>query len=89
MISTVGSLGLVFDCYPEGLFLLASRQWGHAHLFGPEVKAFVRAHAQPIPLPGRSEVTAYGWSHPDGYRPPAACASLPPLPGPGARVPVH
>ena len=89
MISTVGSLGLVFDCYPEGLFLLASRQWGHAHLFSPEVQAFVRDHAQPIPLPARSEVTAYGWSHPDGYRPPAACASLPPMPGPSARMPVR
>ena len=89
VISTVGSLGLVFDCYPEGLFLLASRQWGHAHLFGPEVKSLVQARARPIPLPGRSEVTAYAWSRPDGYRPPAACASLPPLPGPGARVPVH
>jgi hypothetical protein len=89
VISTVGSLGLVFDCYPEGLFLLASRQWGHAHLFSPEVQAFVRDHGQPIPLPARGGVTAYGWAHPDGYRPPAACASLPPMPGPSARMPVR
>ena len=89
VISTVGSLGLVLDCYQEGLFLLASRQWGHAHLFSPEVQAFVRDHAQPLPLPKHSEVTAYSWSHPDGYQPPAACASLPPMPGPGARTRVH
>ena len=89
VISTVGSLGQVFDCYQEGLFLLASRQWGHAHLFSPEVQAFIRDHAQPVPLPGRSEVTAYGWSHPDGYRPPATCAALPPMPGPAARTRVH
>ncbi len=89
VISTVGSLGQVFDCYQEGLFLLASRQWGHAHLFSPEVQAFIRDHAQPVPLPGRSEVTAYGWSHPDGYQPPATCAALPPMPGPAARTRVH
>ena len=89
VISTVGSLGQVFDCYQEGLFLLASRQWGHAHLFSPEVQAFVRDHARPLPLPEDSEVTAYGWSHPEGYRPPAACASLPPMPGPGAGVRPH
>ena len=76
VISTVGSLGQVFDCYQEGLFLLASRQWGHAHLFSPEVQAFIRDHTQPVPLPGRSEVTAYGWSHPDAYQPPATCAAL-------------
>jgi hypothetical protein len=89
VVSTVESLRLIFDCHPEGLFLLASRQWGREHLFNEAVRRLILERAERVPLPPRARVTAYAWKRPDGAPRPAACATIPPLPGPAARTAGH
>jgi hypothetical protein len=86
VVSTIDSLRLIFDCHPEGLFLLASRQWGREHLFNEAVRRLILERAERVPLPPRTRVTAYAWRHPEGTSRPEACAGLPPLPGPAART---
>ena len=88
VVATPESLALLIDCHPEGLFLLASRQWGREHLFSEAVRRLILERAEPLPLPRRTRVTAYAWRHPEGTPRPAACAGLPPLPGPAARAAV-
>ena len=91
MIATPESLRLLIDCHPEGLFLLGSRQWGRDHIFAEPVRRLILERAAPVPLPRGTGVTAYAWRDPDGAGAPprpAACAGLPPLPGPAARKPV-
>jgi hypothetical protein len=87
VIATPESLALLFDCHPEGLFLLANQQWGRDHIFSEDVRRLIRERAESVPLPRRSRVTAYAWRHPEGTLRPAACAGLPPLPGPAAHDP--
>lgn len=86
VVATPESLALLLDCHPEGLFLLASRQWGREHIFSEPVRRLILERTRPVPLPGRTRVTAYAWSHPEGTPRPAACAGLPPLPGPAAKA---
>jgi hypothetical protein len=89
VVATPESLALLMDCHPEGLFLLASRQWGREHIFSEAVRRLILERATPVPLPRGTRVTAYAWRNPEGApRPGAACASLPPLPAPAAREPV-
>jgi hypothetical protein len=84
VIATPESLALLFDCHAEGMFLLASRQWGRDYIFAEPVRRLILERATPVPLPRGTRVTAYAWRNPDGAPRPAACAGLPPLPGPGA-----
>jgi hypothetical protein len=82
VVATPESLALLVDCHPEGLFLLASRQWGRDHIFAEPARRLILARMAPVPLPKGTRVTAYAWRNPDGAPRPAACAGLPPLPGP-------
>jgi hypothetical protein len=89
VIAQIGSLNQVIDCYPEGLFVLNSGQWNRPHLFSPEVRDLLLARTEPVPLPPRTRVTAFTWRHAPDVTPPPACADLPSLPGPAARVAPH
>ena len=39
-----------------------------------------------VPLPGRTHILAYTWQQPAGAARPAECSTIPPMPGPAARV---
>jgi hypothetical protein len=86
VIAAPESLALIFDCYPQGLLLLASRQWDRDHIFSEALRRLIQDRTEPLRLPGRARVTAYAWNRPEGASRPAACAGLPRLPGPGAKA---
>jgi hypothetical protein len=80
VISTRESLERVLDCYPTGLIVGPAPHWGRPELITNELAALIAAHAQPLPLPPRSQLRAYVWERPAISPRPAICDGLPVFP---------
>lgn len=77
-IDEAADLVRVIDCYPNGLLLTQAKHWGPgARLRDAEVEALLREHAEPLPLPPRTALLAFTWTHPDGAGRARSCPSLP------------
>jgi hypothetical protein len=89
VISTPEALRLVFQCFDEGLFVIPARQWDREHILSESVRELILGSTRPVPLPQRTRILAYTWQRPEGAARPAECATVPPMPGPAARVSGH
>jgi hypothetical protein len=78
-IKAAADLEDVIDCHASGLFLTQAKHWGlGARLRDPAVEALVSSRAEPIELPARTGLMAFGWRHePPPANRSAACARLP------------
>lgn len=89
VISRPETLRLVFQCHTEGLFVIPARMWRRDHLFSEEVRQLILSSTRPLTLPPGTRILAYTWQHEEGTPRPPECATVPPMPGPQARVPGH
>ena len=63
VITTRDSLERILACYPKGIIVGPSAHWGRPELINNELAASITAHAQPLPLPPKSQLRAYIWEH--------------------------
>jgi hypothetical protein len=76
VITTPESVGLIMDCYPDGLIVSSVYRWRDAAGIEDAVADFVEAAAEEIRLPAFG-MKAYVWQQPDDARRAEACARLP------------
>ncbi len=63
VIGTRDSLERILECYRTGIIVGPSAHWGRPELINNDLAALISTHAQPLPLPRRSELRAFVWEH--------------------------
>lgn len=76
LISTTESLASLMTCFSSGIVVGPIEHWGHPILISEPVQAVIRAHAQPIEVPKKSHLYAWGWRRQEAGERPAYCAGL-------------
>jgi hypothetical protein len=87
IVSTPESVGLIIDCFPDGLIVTSKHRWRVSHQLDDAIADLIIKRTVPIELPRASQIMAFRWERPPGAGAPAACADLPPMPrngGPGS-----
>lgn len=74
IVSTPESVGLIVDCYEDGLIVSSESHWRIPWALNDEVADFIEAHTERLRLNAQG-IHAYVWQHPS--RDPAACERLP------------
>ena len=77
VISTRESLERILACYPTGIIVGPSAHWGRPELINNDLAMMITAHAQPLPLPKRSQLSAYVWEHASPPAGDSRCQGLP------------
>jgi hypothetical protein len=76
LISTTESLEKLMTCFRSGIVVGPIEHWGNPILVSEPVQAVIRAHAQPIEVPKKSHLYAWGWKRQALGDRPAYCAGL-------------
>ncbi|MGE3742957.1 MAG: ArnT family glycosyltransferase, partial [Geminicoccaceae bacterium] len=77
VIGTAESIQRILECYPTGIIVGPSAHWGRPELINDELSTLIAEHAQPLPLPRRSQLSAYVWEHAPPAADDARCQGLP------------
>lgn len=76
VISTTESVEKLMTCFRSGIVVGPIEHWGHPILISEPVQAVIRAHSQPIEVPKRSHLYAWGWRRQESGDLPGYCAGL-------------
>jgi hypothetical protein len=76
IVSTPGSVGLIIDCFPDGLIVTSKHRWRIPHQLDDAIADYIIRHTVPIDLPKSSQIMAFHWERPPGAVAPATCADL-------------
>jgi 4-amino-4-deoxy-L-arabinose transferase-like glycosyltransferase len=74
VISTVGSLAEVIDCYPSGLIVTDDLMYGAEWGINPAMLDLLQERARPVEAP--PDLHAFFWEHSSTPASPAACAEI-------------
>jgi len=76
LVSTTESLEKIMVCFSSGLIVGPIDHWGNPILISEPVQEVIRAHAQPIAMPKKANLYAYGWTRQKPAGRPDFCKSL-------------
>jgi Dolichyl-phosphate-mannose-protein mannosyltransferase len=86
VVSTPESVGLIIDCFPDGLIVTSEHRWRVTHQLDNAVADLITKRTVPIELPRSSQMMAFRWEGTPGAPALAACVDLPRMQrdGPGS-----
>lgn len=76
VISRPESLERLIQCFRSGIVVGPIEHWGNPILISEPVQDVIRRNAQPIAVPKKSHLYAWGWTREAGEVRPASCAEL-------------
>ena len=76
VISTPESVEQLIECFPQGFVVGPIEHWGNPILISDEIQTILRRHAEPIQVPERSYLYAWGWKRESTSTQPAYCLNL-------------
>ena len=76
VISTPESVAQLIECFAKGFVVGPEKHWGDPILISDEIQAIIRRHAEPIEVPDRSHLYAWGWQRESQTAEPAYCSRL-------------
>ena len=76
IISTPESMEMLVECFDSGLVTGPIEHWGDPILISEEIQKIIVEHAEPVEVPGKSYLYAWGWDRPAGGVKPQHCSDL-------------
>ncbi len=76
VISKAESVKRLIDCFPSGFVVGPVKDWGNPILISDEIQDILKRYAEPIDVPKRSYLYAWGWDHAPPEPRPSYCAGL-------------
>jgi 4-amino-4-deoxy-L-arabinose transferase-like glycosyltransferase len=76
LVSTPESLERLIECFPRGFIVGPANDWGREIFITEPVQAVIENHAQPIEVPAKSHLFAWGWNHEPRAPQPSYCSEL-------------
>jgi hypothetical protein len=87
IVSTPESVGLIIDCFPDGLIVTSKHRWRVPHQLDDTIADLIIKRTTPVELSRSSQMMAFHWEGPPNADARASCADLPPMQrnlGPGS-----
>jgi hypothetical protein len=70
------SIEQLIECFPQGFIVGPIEHWGNPILISDEIQIILIRHAEPIEVPKRSYLYAWGWKREPASANPADCSNL-------------
>jgi hypothetical protein len=79
IVSTPESVGLIIDCFPDGLIVTSRHRWRVSHQLDDAIADLIIKRTVPIELPRESQIMAFRWERAPSAVAPVTCGDLPPM----------
>jgi hypothetical protein len=76
IISKPESVERLIECFPSGFVVGPIQHWGDPILISEDIQAIIKRHAEPIEVPKRSYLYAWGWKRQYAANQASYCANL-------------
>jgi hypothetical protein len=76
IITKPESIEQLIKCFPKGFIVGPIEHWGNPILISDEIQRILSRHAEPIEVPQRSHLYAWGWKREPDSTQPAYCSNL-------------